>query len=1211
MDYISETEYDVTPSSEPRPQSFNASSNIDRVTETPSQTTSQPSKEEVKVGKQRFGKATESNILNSYRSVTYNFTLAALKKSAVKDPEAWADSERELTILKSGGKGYTGFGNNVQGTRVNVTDPENNTTRTELDTTTGRDLVEGFNKESPGRFDMFIENVELETLMTFDKQANNTLPTKISFEVTEPFSVNGFIEALHVGAVAAGYVNYTQASYILKMEFVGYPDNVNLPTPELVPQSTRYFVFGFTSMEVDITERGTRYKCTGVPFNEKAFGQPNNLVKPIKMTGSTVGEILDNFMAELNKQVKANTDATNIGANDYDEYEVKFPIWDESQGWVDGEKGSRRNQIANEKITELYKDNILYNMSDPGRAAANAYKASLENRQSPSQQISQPEAVKYEPNKTVVQFAEKTMINDAITAVIRDSEFTRKILKEAKINEETGMVKYFMVRMEVVNKDTTRINELSKKPAQKYTFVITEYETHYTRLGSAFSSTRVDEKKIKKLALREYNYIYTGQNVDILNFKLNFNTLFFEALPAAMGSKNTPSAKVGAGSNNDPNIKVKSCITVDEMTRNEIGDAPVKVNPDGTSVVRPNQPNAGQTLNSPYDVLAKNMHEAITDSKASMLVGEIEIAGDPFYLVTGGIGNYNPKPSERGKSATGEAMFLFGDVLININFRNPIDIRSAEEGGTMFFDAKRAPFSGVYRVTKAVSTFRDGQFKQKLEILRIPGQIIDEEVEECNPSRNGILKPVPAPQNAIIPDTTRGAPSQQQRPTEPVLQQLAAENVSVSQSAIPNSGQLGGNPVPQVDTRTYGLVNRAGKLVSNSNPIGKPITDLAQSRRLDINGLFPSGVLSQPALVSAAVSIISKDRSLKQVASVMAGGIIKDSIINAGKIYNKGSGIGEGATLSIPKLDTLGNSLPSVEGLIGQTSDTLKKFGSGIVDNISAIPKNIGEAVSGIGNKVSGLLDSAKDPGAIGAKLGIDIGQVSGLGGNLSSNLFNKVKEFQNTKPGNLDVQKALDQGVLLDFLPKDAIKNLPPMQPFTTAPIPISPADERYINNQVASKGPNAIGDLFGVSNINKISENSISPDIVKSALDNAPASTFNPLANLKQFNPTDATSLSNKFTSAKGQISNLLSNSKIPGLNLPGVSGGNISGALSNLNPNLSDYKLPESVGSNFGSSQASSGALDKLFNNLNDPNALPYSGTDPIVRRRLGLPPLTGNS
>jgi uncharacterized protein YjbJ (UPF0337 family) len=50
-----------------------------------------------------------------------------------------------------------------------------------------------------------------------------------------------------------------------------------------------------------------------------------------------------------------------------------------------------------------------------------------------------------------------------------------------------------------------------------------------------------------------------------------------------------------------------------------------------------------------------------------------------------------------------------------------------------------------------------------------------------------------------------------------------------------------------------------------------------------------------------------------------------------------------------------------------------------------------------------------------------------------------------------------------------------------------------------------------------------------------------------------------------------------------------------------------LAKSATSKFGSVSASSSPLDKLVNKLGDPNAPPYTGTDPIVRARLGLPPV----
>jgi hypothetical protein len=51
----------------------------------------------------------QGNVLNSYRSSTYNFTLSALENAQVNDPEIYRSSELKYVILKSGGKGYTGI----------------------------------------------------------------------------------------------------------------------------------------------------------------------------------------------------------------------------------------------------------------------------------------------------------------------------------------------------------------------------------------------------------------------------------------------------------------------------------------------------------------------------------------------------------------------------------------------------------------------------------------------------------------------------------------------------------------------------------------------------------------------------------------------------------------------------------------------------------------------------------------------------------------------------------------------------------------------------------------------------------------------------------------------------------------------------------------------------------------------------------------------
>jgi hypothetical protein len=125
--------------------------------------------------------------------------------------------------------------------------------------------------------------------------------------------------------------------------------------------------------------------------------------------------------------------------------------------------------------------------------------------------------------------------------------------------------------------------------------------------------------------------------------------------------------------------------------------------------------------------LARNMHDAIVNSQASMVTGELEIIGDPFYLIQGGIGSYNPKTSKDSDKMNelGDANHLLGEVLIQVKFNNPVGIQSLEEGGLHEFSDEKVPFSGIYRVNTARSTFSDGIFKQRLQVVRMAGQILD------------------------------------------------------------------------------------------------------------------------------------------------------------------------------------------------------------------------------------------------------------------------------------------------------------------------------------------------------------------------------------------------------------------------------------------------------------------------------------------------------
>lgn len=1105
--------------------------------------------------KQQVVQSAEANILNSYRSITYSFTLAGLKKGYLTDPKKYRESELDLIILKSGGKGNSTMAVSDAPSEQDVrlsqrnddADPRDrrvqSAAQTNVDVSNNNiSMIQGFNTESPGRFDMFLENVEVDTLMTFTDSGGTTLPTQIKFEVIEPYSINGFIEALHVASISAGYPSYLQASFVLKLEFWGYPDEGEFSEPEKIPKSERFFPLGLTGIEVDITEKGTRYRCSAVPFNERAFGEPNVVKKPIQMSGITVKDILLDLIKNVNEQVALSEKdgKTESLGNKHDTYSIKFPSWIDGEGWKDAPD----NKIGLSKLVEILKDNALYKMVDPATTEkATAYKVTGTQQPTAAQQAKEPEAVKYTPGKTVVQFAEGMNIHEAISSVIRDSEFARGILKNVKSSiDDFGMMEYFMVKMEVTNLDI--INESSKKPFQNFEYVVTPYKVHYTRIPT-YGQEQIDEKKLKKLSLREYNYIYTGKNIDIINFKLNFNTLFFEAVPAAMGNNDVPAAKTGAAPNNAVNTKQNPSNS--ESTKNQqTPSPPTKVE---TSSVQNTGGNAGQPLNDSYGALAKKMHDAIIDSKASMIIGEVDLLGDPFYIATGGVGNYVSSPDGRGKTKDGEADHIYSEVLITINFRNPIDINP--NTGMMYFDPRLIPFSGVYKVNKVSSTFKDGTFKQRLQILRLPGQILDQDIAPSDPADRMIT--TPSVVDRVIPDTTRAENPSRRLDSSTAMEQL---NRGLPSRGLPGelsnftaaTGGLGGSTTGML-MQTPGSVLRSGVLSAGSSIIGQPLpTDISSNIRLNSSGL---GAINQTGLGAAALIAVAANvltgnipapRALSAVATAI-GGLAIASALNKSNI---GSGIGEGATIKLPGVVTdptaldvkFGSTIDptrlangSVNSILGGT----KELGVAAVGIISSLGTKISPFVNDIGSKIAAFNGSTADPNAIGARVGLDVSQLSGLSRQYQSKSLNQIASFGNNTPEGVNLSQAANNGIVLDYISPSKIKNIPPTMPYSTAPAP--GVDIAYVKKVAAKGGATAIANLYGVSDIKSISGNLLPAGVVASALANIPTSQVNPFSNITgQFNAVDVNSIKDKVASGQSQLSGLTGSVPILDKNLIG---------------------------------------------------------------------------
>ena len=677
--------------------------------------------------------STSTNVLHYFRSFNYLFTLSALPQQAFDralTADAVAALSEKIVIAKSSGKVGTGFdADNIDPIVKDLTkqsgamyDDEGNRAPPALvNDYGGREIVAKFNKESSGRFNFYFENFEVENLLSFDKRTGFSKATKLSFDIIEPYSLAGLLEALQVGAVAAGHPTYKSAPYILKLEFVGYPDwnTIDNENPVLIDNSTRYFVIRFSEMKIQADHQGTKYSCKAIPVNEMAFGEPNKLKTSINIQGETVGKILQNLQDELNKTSKelnrVNYDTKSQVVGDKllaDEYFIFFPSVDPDTKEI--KYDSTNSKIYDSKVSNLSQDNVPYAFIDPI-----THQNTVEDRLTKG-----IKKVVYSPTTPSAQFASGSNLHDCISAIIRDSEYGVDIFKNFNNRlDENDFVDYFNIFTEVVPKKVWDDN--TGKPFYIYKFYVVPYKIHFTRIPGQENST-IDISKVQKTIFRTYDYLYTGKNKDVMSFNLTFNNLYFQNQPAREGNQSLDSSTGGLAKEVDV-VVANPAVSVTDLTQGSGSNVNERRIDVGSLEVGYGGESTRELQANPYAVMVKNLHQAIIDN-VGMYKLDIEILGDPFYLVQNGIGNLRVPPNLNapGMTATGDTNFQTTDVHVEINFRNPTDINPAT-GLLEFSDI--TSFSGIYKVLRVSSKFSGGVFTQRLNMIRMPGQPTDTKIQ--------------------------------------------------------------------------------------------------------------------------------------------------------------------------------------------------------------------------------------------------------------------------------------------------------------------------------------------------------------------------------------------------------------------------------------------------------------------------------------------------
>jgi len=854
------------------------------------------------------------NPLRNHNTNNYIITLGILSAKEFNNPEGLRTTGFTNYLIKSGGGDY--------GTRY-------------------RNAGEG-NENA----EYFIEDLEFDAVIAPNPNTNVSLGTSLSFTVNEPFSMGNFIEAIIGASATAGFKNYLDAPFCLRIDFVGWDEyghtDINyLAQPIFMPLK-------FTKIDFNVSGKGSVYAVQAVPMSETGLGDDINKVPvDINANGSLVHEVLEtnerSITGVMNRRIES---LEKVGAlSPFDRYVIAFPK--NNNALLDYIKSGAIDEV---KLTSTVAEIIESNKGtgiDPRLAAAAAKKTAearkivitpkaklyaklktfsetpelmnelglsvlIENSSDSKNEAQASQSAAKVANsdgtpsdrtdrasKTMApaeksadyQFGQGETITTIIEKVMLQSKFCRD---NASRESKNGMKKWFKIDTHVFISEDVSGEETMGRAPRVYVYAIMPYETDEAR-HLAPNQTPTNTKGLKSSAAKEYNYIYTGKNEDVLSFDISFNNAFTQNAFSNLG-QNTGGAASGTGG--AATAAGANASTTGAKTGG-LFSAPSN-EPTGAIAEKNKMIQSAASRSSDIKTsIAETFHHNLVNSTIDLCTAEMEIMGDPFFIPQQ-TGNYSGlKGSHPNSNTDGTMRYNESEVFVNVNFKTPFDYQIS--GSTMEWPQTVPQFSGLFSVWAVTNNFSGGKFTQRLKMIRRRGQ-----TNEPTKSRAGVVQ---------------------------------ADSSSALNKKVP-SGQPAGRPnLPKITPAAVSGVN---------NPFGDVGASIANA----------AGVFKNDIFGDVSNTVNSFAGNLSTTFGGLSTNLSFDALTDAASAFNGiNSSVGGVLGAAANQSDALQAAIPGVESLIGQATAL-----QGQLPALSSIGGNLGNvmgALGGISEKIPGGLKGA------------------------------------------------------------------------------------------------------------------------------------------------------------------------------------------------------------------------------------------------------------
>jgi hypothetical protein len=634
--------------------------------------------------------------LHKFASYNTIFTLSALSTREIRNPKLFFTSAPHDIIARSGGIGASANRNEKPAFEQDnqFTDE---TKATIIKSTALRDALGRASTEFMKNNDLYFKNVEMTSIPGLNDKRRLTSVTNIMMELVEPSGIT-LLEKVKAAAANNGFLDHLDAPYMLTIEFKGFDEN-GREIKENTDFTKRVIPIKLITMDIDVNQGGSYYSIKAIPYNE--FALTNQFMYPrtsgtLESTNRTFKDAVKNLQDILDEQ---NQDEQVNGYNQYpDRYDISI-----SQD-LNPEAQLSYELLGQAGMTQ--KNNVV----EPGSEAFTM------------------EYIKFNSSVNLLMLLENLMKTHPDYGAKSFDEWSKAVSTPGNTgafdpnSALSTYFKYFRIRTSI--EPTTNFDEIRQTNAKIIRIVV---EPFYISAYNLATAGIHQDKNYQGYVAKAYNYIFTGDNLDIQSLDINYKVAYYQSRLKDVEANDD---RTFSQSNKEQTEQTGTPSNREKWRSDQY--LPLKSE---VSVYKSSNSNRLAKGNARVD----QFFDAITNPLADMVVVNMSILGDPAWL---GQSQFIPATpvNSNGSSQDNNIDFFRGDVkdniwnpnlkcfnydvaepITNLTFKVPQDFDD-KKGVYEMSSAQQAVFSGLYRVTQVRHSFTDGQFTQNLTMVRFNNQ---------------------------------------------------------------------------------------------------------------------------------------------------------------------------------------------------------------------------------------------------------------------------------------------------------------------------------------------------------------------------------------------------------------------------------------------------------------------------------------------------------